>query len=354
MASSDEHLRFCWTLHRALAPSGGNACFSPFSIASALGLLRQSVRGRAADELDTVTAGSEPGLLHQATDLRDAEIAVSNTLWAWDRLPLNEDFSLDDWPGGRVASAPFVSDPEGAREVINADVAKTTRDLIPELLQAGTIAPDTVAALVNALYLKTAWQKPFVDRNTALAPFHVHDETREVPTLWQEETLGHGARDGWQIVTLPAGGGVEAVVLLPDGDLGEAECELDGTRLGRLLSATEDKMVRLSLPKFAIDVRSPLTATLKELGVRTIFSPSADFTPLSPSKELHVAEVLHQSVLRIDEQGLEGAAATAATMRLTAMITDDPVEVVVDRPFLLLVRHAGTGVVYFFTRVVEP
>ena len=56
----------------------------------------------------------------------------------------------------------------------------------------------------------------------------------------------------------------------------------------------------------------------------------------------------------MDEQGFEGAAATALTMRLTSMIVDEPVAVTVDRPFLLLVRHAGTGAVYFLARVVEP
>jgi serine protease inhibitor len=43
-------------------------------------------------------------------------------------------------------------------------------------------------------------------------------------------------------------------------------------------------------------------------------------------------------------------------IRALAMITPvaEPVEVIVDRPFLLLVRHAVTGVVYFFARVVDP
>lgn len=64
--------------------------------------------------------------------------------------------------------------------------------------------------------------------------------------------------------------------------------------------------------------------------------------------------ILHQAVLRLDEQGLEGAAATAVQMRTMSLISGDPLEVRVDRPFLLLVRHAGTGAVYFFARVVRP
>jgi serpin B len=85
-----------------------------------------------------------------------------------------------------------------------------------------------------------------------------------------------------------------------------------------------------------------------------MFTDAADFSPLTEDPRLVVDEVVHQAVLRVDEQGLEGAAATAVTMRLTSMVIDEPIVVEVNRPFLLLVRHAETGVVYFFTRVVEP
>jgi serpin B len=67
-----------------------------------------------------------------------------------------------------------------------------------------------------------------------------------------------------------------------------------------------------------------------------------------------VSDALHESVLKLDEQGLEGAAATAMMIRLTAVSSETPVEVRVDRPFLLLVRHAATGAVYFLARVTDP
>jgi len=40
-------------------------------------------------------------------------------------------------------------------------------------------------------------------------------------------------------------------------------------------------------------------------------------------------------------------------MRLTSLPAPG-VQVQVDRPFLLLVRHAATGVVYFVARVTKP
>jgi serpin B len=41
-------------------------------------------------------------------------------------------------------------------------------------------------------------------------------------------------------------------------------------------------------------------------------------------------------------------------MRMVSMQLGRPVEVTVDRPFLLVVRHQETGVVYFLARVTDP
>ena len=363
-----DHLRFCVALHRAVA-GRGDSCFSPYSIASALGMTSQATRGDASAELVRLLAGEDADVAKQADLLRAASaltergrhekpvLEVANTLWAWQGLPLNQDFlgDLAAWPNGAVRSAPFVSDPGAACRMINADVAETTHDLIPELLPPGSVSPDTVASLVNALYLKVAWIHPFEERRTGPEDFHAPSGARRVPTMHVSEQLGYAARDGWQLVELPGAGGVRAVILLPDGDLAEQESTVDAELLLRLLSAKKQRQVRLSMPKVKLDRKAALKPALQGLGVHSMFTPAADFAPLSPDPRLVVDDVVHQSVLRLDEQGLEGAAATAVTIRALAMVTPvDPVEVVVNRPFLLLVRHAETGVVYFFARVVEP
>ncbi|QFU92765.1 serpin family protein [Amycolatopsis sp. YIM 10] len=357
-----QHLRFALALHNEAGT--GDTCFSPYSAASALALVARAARGESAEEL-TRLLGEVDGaakLLRDAAELHGPDhqdspvLEVANTLWAWDELELRSEFvaELADWANGSVSSAPFVDDPEAARQTINADIATTTHDLIPELLTPGSVGPDTVAAVVNALYLKTAWTNPFGEGGTRPAAFHAPGGTVEVPTMHQTEQLAYAHTAGWQVVGLPAVGDVEAVVLLPDGELAEAEAELDAGKLAELLSAKQFTQVSLALPKLELDLRTDLTAVLKALGVRTLFTPVADLSGLSPDPRLLVSDVLHQAVLRIDESGLEGAAATAAMIRMVSLATGDPVPVTVDRPFLLLVRHTGTGAVYFLARVANP
>lgn len=343
------HLTFALTLHDAAAPDRTrNACWSPYSVAAALGMTTQAARGGTEAELVRLLGEGNAELVKASTPGEDAEFAVANTLWAADELPLEEGFlaELADWPGAKVRSAPFTRDPDAARELINADVAETTRRLIPELLGPGTIKPDTVATLVNALYLKCAWTEEFPDHDTADRPFR---GAGEVPTMRRTGRMRYARRAGWQAVAVPARGGVEAVVLLPDDELGGTE------GVPEVLDALEWDRVELYLPKLDLDVNTSLADALQRVGVRTLFTREADLTGLSPDPRLRVDDVIHEAVLRLDEQGFEGAAATAVVMRMTSFVPDEPARVVeVDRPYLLLVRHSGTEAIFFFAQVVRP
>jgi serine protease inhibitor len=364
------HLAFTLALHRAAAPDlRENACWSPYSVASALGLVTVGANGLTRDELAHLLLGDKSGdpralgrLLTRASTLepagRDSEepvLAVANTLWADAEVRIRESYvdELVEWPNGSVRHAPFLKAPDEARELINREVAEITRGLIPELVPDGAIGVDTVAALVNALYLKCAWRNRFAEGATRPRPFHSPGGTIEVPTMELTESIGYAATGGWQVVSLPAVGGVRAVVLLPDADLGTAEPDLDADSLAHLLGAPRSTKVRLRLPTVDVSMRTELTPALRQLGVHRVFRDDAELGGISPDP-IAVQAVLHEAVLKLDEQGLEGAAATAIMFRMTSMDVSEPVAVDVDRPFLLLVQHTATGVIYFAARVVAP
>lgn len=340
-------------------------CWSPFSVASALGLLTHGAAGETRaqllgllGDLDELTA-----LLARASRLDDPGydeqrpvIAVSNTLWVDARIRVERAFAeqLAAWPGGSVRNAPFQAEPEKAREAINADVAETTRRLVRELVPGGAIDSDTVSVLVNAIYLRCAWRSRFTEGATAPRPFHAPGGTVEVPTMQLESMVGYAATDGWQVVSLPAAGGVEAVILLPDADLAGAEPRLTAQSLATLLAAPRPHDLLLYLPRIKVSTRADLSGAVHALGVREVFTERADLRPMSPDP-LYAQQILHEAILKLDEQGLEGAAATAIMIGITSFSPPPrPVIVTVDRPFLLLVRQQRTGAVYFLARVTDP
>ena len=332
-------------------------------MASAFGVVGAGARGVTRDELVAVlgdldrlaadlSAGAAPG--------SDAvTLGVANTLWADLTLPVGADYlsTVKSWPGGSARSADFRGDPGGARADINGDVERTTRGLIRDLVPPELIDPETRAVIVNALYLKTAWLRPFAEAMTKELPFRTPGGEVEVPTMHQRGRLSYAARDGWTVVTLPAGGGVVADILLPDGDLEPAEAALDGPTLTGLLSGTRPAEVELDLPKVRVRGAASLLEPLAELGVRRLFTDASDLSGITDGREgLKVDAAVHKAVLTIDEDGLEGAAATAVmAVRLAAMTPPPrPIPVRVDRPFLLLVRHRPSNALYFLTRITDP
>ena len=352
------HLDFTLALHRAVAPDPtAQVCWSPFSVASALGLLAEGARGDTRAELTALFGDLDE--LHEALagasepdpDEDRMTLAVANTLWVDPTIAVEGEFASRMSGGVRTVS--FRDDTEGARRTINADVAETTRQLIDELLKPGDVLSTTVSALVNALYLKVAWRNKFTDGATEPRPFHAPSGTVEVPTMTLTETLGSASVDGWRVVRLPGVGQVEAVVLLPDGDLGEAEAALTAESLTALVEAQGRARIRLWLPKLEVRAEAKLRSALVGLGVREVFGDEADLGGISPDR-LAVDEIVHEAVLRVDEEGFEGAAATAVMMRAVSLPVGEPLEVAVDRPFLFLVRNRRTGVVYFMTRVTDP
>jgi serine protease inhibitor len=352
-----QHLSFALAMQQAVAPDPSvTACWSPFSVACALGLTASGARGTTRAELVALLGEDSAPLLAKAAQVDDeATFGIANTLWAREDVAIRAEFAdelLAAWPGGAIRDAPFATDPAGARHAINADVADTTHGLIPELLAAGDVTASTIAALVNALYLKTAWRNAFPGRDTTQRPF---DGAGEVPTMRLAKRLGYATAPGWQAVFLPARGGVEGVALLPDAPLTDAEPALTTPTLAGLLDGRAIRQVELYLPRFRVRARPDLTAPLAALGVHTLFERDADLSGISDDP-IQVSKVLHEAVLTIDEQGLEGAAATAVVMRMMAMAVrpEQPVVVRVDRPFLFLVRHAETGAIYFLARVVRP
>src|SRR5690606_25028885 len=110
--------------------------------------------------------------------------------------------------------------------------------------------------------------------------------------------------------------------------------------------AWEDRLVDLTVPRFEFESRLPLNDALERLGMVEAFIPpsgagGADFTRMTPERELFLSAALHQSFVAVDEFGTEAAAATAMVMSATS--APMPAEFRADRPFLFWIEHTPTG-----------
>lgn len=349
----------------------GNLVISPASIAVAFGMAEAGADTPTASAISQVFGfPAQPGV-HEAMNALTAKLdaanhagnaegsegvtlELANAIWGQSGLELGQEFLdiLATQYGTGVDTVDFAADPEAARQAINAWVSEVTRERIPELLQPGMVDPQTVIALVNAIYLKAAWQTPFTEDNTSDQPYELTPtSTVNVPTmhdamLYSEATVG----GGYTAVKLPyEGNELAMVVIMPDEPttLADFEGGLTGESLAEIVSGLEPAAIDLSLPRFeassALDLAGPLTA----LGLPV---PGGDLSGIAPGTQIGAA--VHAANITVDEKGTEAAAATAI-MGLTSL-PGEIITVRVDRPFLFLIQHEETGAPLFYGRITDP
>jgi serpin B len=364
-------------LHRLLAADRENVFFSPQSIAFALSMaypgaagetatafertlrltLGEAAHHRAMNDLARQLASRGEGAA--GADGQPFRLRLVNQLFARQGLAFETPFLdlLAEEYGADGRLLDFAGAPEPSRLAINAWVARATEERIPELLGGGTIDRDTAAVLVNAVYFNAAWETPFPAAATAPRPFTLLDgSTLDVPMMHGDDVPAKAAPvdGGLDVVELPYDGGELSMLLLvpPAGGLADFEAQLTAARLAELVAALEPEHLSLSLPRFEVRTAAPLRGPLSDLGLGVAFTEFADFSRMTTEAALCVKDVVHEAFVKVNEAGTEAAAATAVIMGPTSAPTNR--SVVIDRPFLFLVRDHATGAVVFLGRLARP
>jgi len=163
-----------------------------------------------------------------------------------------------------------------------------------------------------------------------------------------------------EVIELPyVGDSLSMFIILPDRGttLAELENSLTFDDLVNVRQKFQMRLaeVRLFLPKFRLDERLSLVQLLAAMGMRDLFTRTADLSGIDGSRELCVSEVLHRAVVEVNEEGTEAAAATAVVYEdLFSASTDTPRVFRADRPFLFFIQHQATKSVLFLGRLVKP
>merc|ERR1711879_712848 len=128
--------------------------------------------------------------------------------------------------------------------------------------------------------------------------------------------------------------------------------------LSAMLADLEPTSVSLHLPRFKMEFGvHDLTPELRAaFGVNTPFDADGGFLRMSDRPDVHLSSVLHKAVVEVNEEGTRASAASAGIMNARSIVMAPPktVEVIVDRPFVFLIRDVRTGVLLFAGTVEDP
>lgn len=358
---------FAFSLYRKVAHQfNTNIFFSPVSIATAFAILSLGTKGDTQTEIleglefnltEKAKADIHNGFHHLLEALNrpdnQVQLTTGNGLFIDENVKLVDKF-LEDIKKLYHSDAFTVNfkDSEAAKKQINDYVEKETQGRIVALVK--DLNADTVLALVNFIFFKGKWEKPFDAEQTTEQDFHVDQNTTvKVPMMNRLGMFDLHRCDklsSW-VLFMDYVGNATALFLLPDeGELQHVEDTLTKEVLCKFLENRHPRSAHLHLPKLSISGTYDLKTILGKLGITRVFSNAADLSGISEEVPLKLSKAVHKAVLTIDEKGTE---ASAATM-VEAIPMSIPPTVQFNRPFLIIIYDKDIKSPLFVGRVVNP
>jgi len=286
------------------------------------------------------------------------QLTIANGLFQDKDLKLKDDFSalIKNCFKSEIDQVDFQNQLEQTRQKVNQFISEKTQQKIPELFKQGDLTKDDRLVLANALYFKASWKNAFNKRSTKQDTFYRNGQTEQTVQFLQEAvTLRHSANDDVAALEFPyEDQDLSMLIVLPqrrDG-MRDLEKKLTGQQLRDILLRLQHKKVDVQLPKFQVRSHVNLKQLLTKMGLETLFSRTADFSRMSDSR-LTIDSGVHEAYISVDENGTEGAAATAFTAKLTASFEPEEPSTTfkADHPFLYAVVHKQTGAIVFLGKV---
>lgn len=345
--------------------AGSNLLISPFSTEAALAMTANGAEGTTLDEMLETLNMKEFGLddinqynqtiVKALTDLDNTSFVESaNGIWVKKPITLLNSYAsrVTTAYGANVENIDFST---GDIAAINDWTKAQTRGMIPTLFDEGE-TPNCDMLLANALYFNAVWASPFERELTRKGTFTNADGSLSTVDMMESvyEDRGYLSLGLSELCALPYGNRAYSMVfLLPhtDATLEEAIAELAGQDWKQVNTKLESRsaFAKLTLPRFELPAtKYDLIPTLKDMGMQTPFTGSANFHAMVSDADVCIGKVNQKTALSVNEQGTQATAVTEVQMLLTGGdFTPTLTEFNLNRPFAFLIKEKSTGVILF-------
>lgn len=345
-----------------------NSAVSPASMAIAMAMVANGDSGESRDDvfhilgLDPATA--DIAQLNEYCRIMLTELPkldgrtvcrFANSFWHNPDLKVMKTFS--DALGNVYSSDDIAVDPNGEKGMrcINRWVDNYTNGMIPEFLKEPLYG--TAIFLVNATYFKGMWATEFNGEESSEGDFRNLDGSRSKATFMHaDRRMSYAKTDRAEAISLPFGSGnFEFVAMLPTHENGFGEF-LRSVTYGEFKELTEQMHsgqrahVLLSFPKFQTEMNNDMSGVMRSLGLGDTFIRG--FNAMIEGQDTYIKKILQAVNIKVDEKGVEAAAATAVDMEISpGPDLSETIEMNFNRPFLYVIRETSTGTILFMGKV---
>ncbi|MFZ2258148.1 MAG: serpin family protein [Clostridiaceae bacterium] len=350
------------------ASKKANQIFSPLSLWYALGVLREGATGASLAELNQMMKVSsnfnsavtlpelsktlnfmEPSNLVK-TETKNG-IRLTNGIFFDQKYRSNiKEKFLDQaatvW-GTETAQVDFTKKAE-TQKLIKDWVSRKTDEFIPDYEASFLDDGSAILNIYNVLYLKDQWIMPFAllpdqvfnaPTGAVDAPFiGITGFPRAYAQTSRYQAAAYNGEKGIRVWFILPNVGVDAMEIIPD--------------LKDILSQEESAYLNFKAPVLDVDGDNlSLKSILMDLGYTQIFT-NGEFNNMLTGVQAVVDDIKQKTKLQMDEKGFKAAAVTEITVTETSAPADEPIDFIVDRPYLLVIEYQGLPL--FISHISDP
>ena len=346
-----------------------NIVLSPLSASMLIGMLMNGADGETLAQMQQVTGFGEADQdeineyykkLIDVLPALDTEtkVRLANGIWMVEGYPFKPAFAevCRQAFEAEVKNVPTFLDDNVLKD-INNFAARNTENKIKEVISRDMVNSETIMVLANALYFKGKWKDKFKKTDTRDRTFKTIKGTEiQTPMMHRTDEMTYAEGEDFQMVELPYKGYKYcADIILPaEGvDVRRFADELDAERWQQMVDSRWEPEVELALPKFTVKYARDLTSDLKALGMPSALNVGANFSRLT-DMACHVDLIKQDCFMQLDEEGTEAAAVTIGIGKNDAAPIGDYRQMIVDRPFILVLREKDYGTILFTALIGHP
>lgn len=343
-----------------------NIIISPLSLNTVLALTQNGAAEKTKEEIlkalemqslddSTINEGYKNIIAHY-NSLKSIETKLGNSLWMNKGLQINENFKNTgkNYYEAEINTVDFTKN--SATQTINKWISNQTSGKIKKIVDK--FDSDTVMTLINTVYFKGKWSKPFTKSNTSKQEFTSSDGAKqEVDMMKELMEADYYKGESFEAVRLPyEDKNFGMYVFLPnkESNIDELLKNMNYINWSKWLNEFKSKQVQVQLPKFKVEFEEKLNDMLMTFGMQSAFTDKANFTKMSDNHKLYIDLVKQKCYIDVNEEGTEAAAVTAVAIKETSALIDKPIEFRADRPFIYAIEDKKTGMLLFMGKVEKP
>ncbi len=345
-----------------------NVIVSTLSLAEVLTMLSNGAKGETLNQINALLGTKDIPLEEQNSAISSinqylisadskTSVAIANSQWIDDELKVKDEYVQTNakWLNAETRNQDLAT--EKTMNDINSWCDKNTQGCIKKLLEE-PLPDDCRLGLINALYFKGMWSQKFDKDNTTDENFTNSDGSESKVKMMHlgENFLAYEGKD-MDMVEFAYGNKKFCMdVILPHEGKKLDEClkDISSSTFFEYINKSNERDVAVSMPRMEIRFNTSLIAPLIDMGMKNaFFGELADFSGITDDGKLFVDKFIQATYMKVDEEGTEAAAVTAAFQNAVTAVGPDPTPLIfnMNRPFAFVIREKDSNTILFIGKV---